>query len=146
MIPLFKVFLTVHHSLIALNVVWHFKKDIDILNKAILVLSYTTFVFIVFSLFFTIAAIQMEQFVLFEAIISLIFVNLPGVLLGWSAWILVREHMRKSDSQQMTYAVPEMRVQQEQPKKEVPQFKVPEGYVPVIINEHGVAQVVENLA
>ncbi len=54
--------------------------------------------------------------------------------------------MRKSDPQQMTYAVPEMRVQQEQPKKEVPQFKVPEGYVPVIINEHGVAQVVENLA
>ncbi|CAI2379924.1 unnamed protein product [Moneuplotes crassus] len=143
---LFKVFVIVHHSLILLNIIWYFKKDLDWLNNAILILSYTTFVFLAFSVLYTVAAINLEQDVLFDAIISLVFVNLPGALLGWSAWLLVKDHISTSGSQPITCSTQEYQMQQEAPKKAAPQFKVPAGYVPVIINENGVAQIVENLA
>ncbi|CAI2380036.1 unnamed protein product [Moneuplotes crassus] len=143
---LFKAFLLVHHSLIGLNIIWHFMKDCDLLNKVILALSYTTFVFAAFSLLYTIAAINMEQDTLFEAIISLIFVNVPGALLGWSAWLLVKEHLNRDDIHTIAYTVPEQPMTQTTQLKAPQISKIPAGYVPVIINENGVAQIIENLA
>mmetsp|Transcript_7028 Transcript_7028/g.6220 ORF Transcript_7028/g.6220 Transcript_7028/m.6220 type:complete len:217 (+) Transcript_7028:19-669(+) len=140
----FTIFVGIIDTLIVLSTVWHFNQNSDVLNSVLLHLSYSTFILFFGSVLAVVITIPLEQDQLFTAIIAAIFVNLPGSLLGWSTWLVVKEHIR--DEQPTQYSTIPQEFDQEAVKMTKVAAPQQIRYVPVVMGENGTQQIFQTLS
>ena len=140
----FGFFMVVINSLIILNIIWYFNKNNQTLSFILIHLAYLTFILEAGSLLAVVATISLAENVLFEAILAFVFVNGPGALLGWSTWIVVRNHLRKEDPAHY-YAMHQNSLDQESLTMTKSSLQQPLRLVPVMIDENRGPQIFQTI-